>query len=71
MVLAAEINNLSPTQLAAAKEVEVRKIIMAMVENKAIRETEEKVRKETEERIKNLLKLGKLTKEEIVAIFGI
>lgn len=47
----AELNELSPEQLAEAKIMEMRKATIALVEDTTRKETEEKLRKETEEKI--------------------
>lgn len=60
----AALNNLSPEQLADAKEMEMRKATIALVEDISRRE-------ENDKRIKKALKRGKLTLEEIAEDFEV
>jgi hypothetical protein len=60
----ADINNLTPQQLADAKIQEMRKATIAMVENEGKKEMRD-------DGIRKALKRGKLTKEEIVEDFEV
>ncbi len=60
----AELNNLTPEQLADAKEMEMRKATIALVEDTSRKE-------ESDKRIKKALKRGKLTLAEIAEDFEV
>ena len=62
----AEVNDLSPEQLAESKIMEMRKVTIALVEDSAIKKTEEKMKKETQKKIKETEeKMKKETQKKI------
>ena len=68
----ADINNLSPQQLADAKIVEMRKVAMVMMEEQGMEKGMEKgIEKTKREGITKALQRGKLTKEEIAEDFEV
>ena len=64
----AELDNLTSEQIADAKEQEMRKATVAMIEDTAKVETEKKVK---EDGIINALKLNILDKSQIATIFNV
>jgi hypothetical protein len=64
----AEMDNISPEQLADAKVQEMRKSTVALIEGTAIAITEKKVK---EEGIINLLNMGKLNEQDIANVFNV
>jgi len=67
----AEIDDLTPEQLADAKETEMRKITIALVEDTTRKEVEEKAEEKMKNVIKKALKRGKLTIAEIAEDFEV
>ncbi len=64
----AELDNLTSEQIADAKEQEMRKATVALIENTAKVETEKKVK---EDGIINALQLKILDKSQIATIFNV